>query len=290
MPTTSTPNLLDQRLDALDRILLGLLPRTERIAFVAQVEVRISELADAIPALESSAAGESSTLPDLAALSASPRAAKRRSRLALSSGILGIVALVMLFAMPITYVIVSIIGESMGELVAYSLLIIHVLTVAVGGLVAIVMGITGLVRLARRKGRMVGHGWAITALCTAPLPTLVGGLLAVTFLGVSFGGGGTDYPSPPNVASAPYALSPITSGELKPVPVSPADHQYAPSNGNSYAPCDDVACRAKPHPLPPATTHWEAEPASPITPVAVPIGPQSAPEATLQSVPTQRDD
>ena len=71
------------------------------------------------------------------------------------------------------------IGEDLGEIVAYSLLGIHVLAVAVGGLVALVMGIAGLVSLARRKGHLVGHGWAITGLCTAPLPTLVGGLMVL---------------------------------------------------------------------------------------------------------------
>ena len=287
MATASHPDLLDQRLDALDRVLLGLLPRTERLALVAQVETRISELADAIPAVEPGAdvAGESCT-PDLVARSGAPRGARRRSRIALSSGILGIVALVMLFLMPITYVIVSMIGESLGEFVAYALLIMHVLTVAVGGLAALAMGIMGLVRLARRKGRVVGYGWAITGLCTSPLPTLVGGLLAITFLGLSFGSDGATYNSQPTmVSSSPYAPNSITPVEL-PMPVSPAGYPCYPSN-DYCAPCDGIACPTSPQPLPRTATRPGAKPVWPNAPAAAPapIGPQSAPDATPLSAP-----
>ena len=124
---------------------------------------------------------EPDVIADAVSRRAAPVAPKRRSRLALSSGILGIIALVMLFAIPITYLFVATIGDSFDSVVVpYSLLGIHILTVAVGGLVALVMGIAGLVSLGRRKGRLVGHGWAITGLCTAPLPTIVGGLIVLS--------------------------------------------------------------------------------------------------------------
>jgi hypothetical protein len=179
--SSSGEHVIEQRLDALDRALLGLLPRSERLAMVAQVESRVRELTSSDPAAHSVA--ETAVEPDVVAGAVSRRASsagpKRRSRLALSSGILGITALAMLFAMPITYLFVVTIGEDLGELVAYSLLGIHVLAVAVGGLVALIMGIAGLVSLARRKGQMVGHGWAITGLCTAPLPMVFGGLMVL---------------------------------------------------------------------------------------------------------------
>lgn len=180
-PSTTGQALIEQRLDALDRALLGILPRNERLAFVTQVETRVRELADGNAGTDSIV--QTAMDPEVLTVAASRAAAvispKRRSRLALSSGILGIVALAMLFAMPITYVVVAFVGEGLGEFVSIGLLSIHVLAVAIGGLVAGIMGIAGLVSLARRKGRLVGHGWAITGLCTAPLPTFVGGLLVL---------------------------------------------------------------------------------------------------------------
>lgn len=180
-PSAAAQPFVEQRLDAIDRALLGILPRNERLAFVTQVETRVRELTNGNTAAESTA--PSAMDPEVVSDAVSRRAAaaspKRRSRLALSSGILGIVALVMLFAMPITYLVVMTVGEEFGEVVSISLLGIHVLVVAISGLVALVMGIAGLVSLSRRKGRLVGHGWAITGLCTAPLPTLVGGLLVL---------------------------------------------------------------------------------------------------------------
>ncbi|MBC7852252.1 MAG: hypothetical protein IAF94_02360 [Pirellulaceae bacterium] len=213
-PSAAGPHLMEQRLDALDRALLGILPRSERLALVAKVETRVLELADSNPAADASP--EIAMEPEIIAGAVTRRAPsgtpRRRSRLALSSGILGIVALVMLFAMPITYVLVSMIGEDLGEFVAISLLSIHVLVVAVGGLVALVMGIAGLVSLSRRKGVLVGHGWAITGLCTAPLPTLVGGLLvlvtAFSLVAVQSVAVDSSNVPPPTVSSAAYLSAP----------------------------------------------------------------------------------
>jgi hypothetical protein len=207
-PSVAAQPSLEQRLDAVDRALLGILPRSERLALVSQVETRVRELIDGSTSAESIAASamEPEVISDTVSRRAVAALPKRRSRLALSSGILGIVALVMLFAMPITYFFVAFIGEDFGEFISIGLLSIHVLTVAIGGLVALIMGIAGLISLSRRKGRLVGHGWAITGLCTAPLPTFVGGLLvlvtgfsliAVRAVNVQSG------PSPPGVAVSP---------------------------------------------------------------------------------------
>jgi thiol-disulfide isomerase/thioredoxin len=246
-PTQAGEQLIEQRLDALDRALLGILPRSERLAIVTQVETRVRELTDENTALESSAetAAESHVLADAVSRRTSGVGPKRRSRLALSSGILGITALAMLFAMPITYLFVMTIGEELGEMVSISLLSIHVLAVAVGGLVALIMGISGLVSLARRKGQMVGHGWAITGLCTAPLPTLIGGLMvlvtglslfAVQSISVQSGtpvnvvsSSSTYYPAPPATCGpstgsfcAPASEMPASISLPLPVKAAPA--------------------------------------------------------------------
>lgn len=186
--TRDTQQLIDQRLDAIDRALLGLLPRGDRLTIVAQLETRLRDLAAASPAVEAqqhlpaedAAPVESALSPGIAPIiPAGTRLARlKRSRLALSSGILGIVALVALFVFPITFVLVSSFGE-MFEEAAMVLLGTHLATVAVGGTAAVALGIAGLVVLGRRPGRLVGHGWAITGLCTGPLPMFAGGLIAL---------------------------------------------------------------------------------------------------------------
>ena len=248
--SSSSEHVIEQRLDALDRALLGLLPRSERLAMVAQVESRVRELTSSDPAAQSIL--ETAAEPDEIAKAVSRRASgtgsKRRSRLALSSGILGITALAMLFAMPITYLFVMTIGEELGEIVSYSLLAIHVLVVAVGGLVALVMGISGLVSLARRKGQMVGHGWAITGLCTAPLPAVIGGMMvlvtglslfAVQSISVQSGtpvnvvSSPTYYPAPAATCGPPgavYCAPATTKPSSLPVPLCAAPTFCAPGN------------------------------------------------------------
>ena len=233
---TGGQHLIEQRLDALDRALLGILPRSERLALVAQVETRVRELTDSNGAAESSSelAVEPEMIADAVPRGTTSVSSKRRSRLALSSGILGIIALFMLFAMPITYVVVSMVGEDLGEFVAISLLSIHVLVVAVGGLVALVMGIAGLISLSRRKGRLVGHGWAITGLCTAPLPAAMGGLMVLvtsfSLLAVQSVTVETSRNSPPvTVSTSSYNPAPPTPSHL-PLPLSAAPNLCAPGD------------------------------------------------------------
>jgi hypothetical protein len=162
----ATQDAVDQRLDALDRALHGLMPWSERTKFVAEMDARIRAGRAAPPASD-----------DLPATRRSP---VRRSRLALLSGTLGIVALALLLLIPITYVLAEILGEAVGELFAYGLLGANILAVAMGGTAAVALGIAALVRLSRRHSTQVGHGWAITGLCTGPMPMLVGGLATLT--------------------------------------------------------------------------------------------------------------
>ena len=52
MPSSAVQQMIDSRLDAVDRALMGLLPRNDRLETVAQVEKRIRELAAADSAVE----------------------------------------------------------------------------------------------------------------------------------------------------------------------------------------------------------------------------------------------
>ncbi|HQU44114.1 MAG TPA: hypothetical protein PK867_14940 [Pirellulales bacterium] len=198
--TTTTQQLIDQRLDAIDRALLGLLPRNDRLTIVTQLETRLRELAAASPAVEAhqrspvecaasadaahfGAPAESALLrpgvtPHIPAGAKTLSARLKRSRLALSSGVLGIVALVALFVFPISMTAVSMFGELFEE-AAIVLLGAHLATLVICGTLAVALGIAGLVVLNRRAGQLAGHGWAITGLCTGPLPMLAGGLIAL---------------------------------------------------------------------------------------------------------------
>lgn len=217
---------IEHRLDAIDRALLGVFPRTERLALVAQVETRIRELAESSAGDESGTEQtmESDILAEPVSRSSVSASAKRRSRLALSSGILGIVAVVLLVAMPITYMLCIALGDLLGEELLIALLVFNISIVAITGTMSLIMGIVGLVRLSRHKGRLFGHGWAITGLCTAPLPSLAGGLILLVtcyslLAAYSVSAGQGNYPQPSALAPAGY----ISSGSVGiPQPIVPS--------------------------------------------------------------------
>jgi hypothetical protein len=172
--SVATDELIDERLDTIDRALMGLMPRRERLKFLAETEVMLRDrgVLNSVLAEELDEAQEG-----LRSTALIPQTGRRgRSRLALASGVLGIVAAVLLFAMPVTYIVVSMAGEAIGEMASYALLGLNVLAVALGGATAVILGIAALVRLSRRHSRQVGHGWAITGLCAGPVPMLLGGL------------------------------------------------------------------------------------------------------------------
>ena len=196
--TTSSSDARQQaielRLDAIDRALLGLLSRKDRLDLVSQIETKLREADATSLSINAELAESSRDRADArddankAALLCSQRrgrfAHRRRpkSRLAVSSGILGIVALALLVALPVVYFVAVMLDQ---ELLAISLLGDYVVAVTIGGLLAVVLGVTALVILNRREGRLLGHGWAITGLCTGPLPMFVGGLVALV-LGAEF--------------------------------------------------------------------------------------------------------
>lgn len=164
--------IVERRMDELDRLLLGLLPRAERLALVASVEARVQELGAAVDL--------GRTLPAEAPIAAvavgrtTANSRGRRSRLAFSSGVLGIVVASCLVGSPLLLVALSIFGELLGE--TFSILLFGLLTVliTIGGGIAVFCGGIALLRLARRGQTATGTGWAITGLCTGALPLLIG--------------------------------------------------------------------------------------------------------------------
>lgn len=131
---TAVQQLIEQRLDSIDQALLGLLPRHDRLAAVAQVETWIHEFVAANAALAANlpAPAKGLILSDSALFSPSrqtpacepqpqffgmaaggwiPAMQKRRSRLAISAGVLGILALALLLATPVTYFTVGLLSE-----------------------------------------------------------------------------------------------------------------------------------------------------------------------------------
>jgi hypothetical protein len=181
---TAMQHLIDQRLDALDQTLLGLVPRNDRLALVAQAENRIRELAGASSTAEGSLRASASLVPlphfSVPASGGMPLSpGKRRSHLAVSAGVLGIAALMLLFGTPVIYLFVATVGEFLGEVVSISLIGAHLMAVAIAGMIAVGLGIAALVSLRRRNGNLDGRGWAIAGLCAGPVPMLVGGLALV---------------------------------------------------------------------------------------------------------------
>lgn len=192
------PQLLEQRLEAIDQALVGLLPRHERLAAVAHVESRVRELATtssasidvshepprALPLTDPTGSHPASGTPGFSHHSqyfavapggwAPATQKKKRSRLAVTAGVLGIISLALVFATPVTYFMVMLLGEVLGEIVAYVLIGAHVLAITTAGVAAVGLGSVALLNLWRRKGELAGHGWAITGLCTGPLPVLIG--------------------------------------------------------------------------------------------------------------------
>jgi hypothetical protein len=249
MPNAAARHLIDERLDALDQALLGLLPRTDRLAMVAQVESRVRELGEAIPTIPQSVVPAFGGLPS----------SKKSSRLAISSGVLGILALVLLFGIPVTYFLVATVGELLGEIVSMAFLGAHLLAVTIGGVVAAGLGTAALVTLGRHRGNLAGRGWAIAGLCTGPVAMFLGGSVLIVggfeMLGAEFLTGapvaqsaspeeteqsarlrsGTDSSDSDEPDTPMSRLPPIASGDrpngFPPSPYPPTPIYIAPSYG-----------------------------------------------------------
>ena len=288
--------LIEQRLDAIDQALMGLLPRADRRAAVTHVETQIRDAVAACPAitgnLPTPAQGlnppDSASSPLAGGISAfqphpqlfgllpggqMPLTQKRRSRLAISAGVLGGLALALLLAIPVTYMAVEVMGEVLGEFISIGLLGVHTVAVAIGGLAAVGLGIAALLSLRRHRENLVGHGWAIAGLCTGPLPMLLGSA-AVLFLVLQTG-----------------LLAFFTSSECTDTCV--ADSPSEPSNGSGPVPaylppgaeqppqdvsCQPPVCYDRPATVKTSRVHrrhlmpeMPRPPASPVRPLQNPV-------------------
>ena len=277
--------LIDLRLDAIDRALLGLLPRSERLEMVAQIETRLRELGPALAARDeqlaadiehssldadlsagSSVDGEIATALKHSRLAGRMNLSRRRprSRLALASGVSGIVALSLLVMFPITFVLCSVLEPSASILIP--VLGTHVTGVALGGLLAVVLGVAALVVLNRRDARLIGHGWAITGLCTGPLPMLVGGLIVLV--------AGSQLMT----ATPSFVMSPVSASSASAYGTTvPAPSFQTPVEECQFVPESPYA--ATPPPAPPAysSTLYSSTPAPAYFPASIAPSPYVSP-------------
>lgn len=287
-PAANHPLWIDQRLDQIEGALLGVLPRQERLSLLAGIESRLVKLAGENPDLES-AASQKLEAPELASsqavtksVSATAKATPsvRRSRMAFTSGVLGIIVLVLMIFSPVIYTVAALaseLSESMGEIGAIILLVGLVLLLAFGGLAAVVMGIVSLVKISRSQKKLVGTGWAITGLCTGPMPMFAGALGMLIFLPLvaelpeELLGMNVSYNSSPQVvvsnsgdcSVSPYPAPAIVSPSTASLP---AVHRVTSVESTAYALPESV-----PQPLVPAAVC--TPPATAVAPVPLTIAP-----------------
>jgi hypothetical protein len=284
-------SVIDRRLDEIDRALLGLLPRSQRLAIVADVEARVQGQGDGVSLSRE-------TLAEAPSFAASGvRRRTRRSRLAVSSGVLGIIAIGCLVTSPILLIGLSAFGELIGEEIALAMFYLAAMLIGFGGILAVSLGGVSLLRLAGSGHSTTGTGWAITGLCTGALPMLVGlvGLLSVASsiespntVEVSWNAGPAappQYAQPGTMPTMP-TMQPVPSPYGSPVPAYAPMPMTAPSN---YPPPESWSTppQLPSAPLPPgpaprkpeaATEPRKAEP-------KLEAKPEAKPEAKLEALP-----
>jgi hypothetical protein len=252
---SETQRRIDERLDLVDRALIGLLPRAERLAIVARIETQVRETGSEVAPLPADAA--------LAGSAAGPsRASRRRQRstIAYSSGVLGLIALGALFIAPVTYILLAVLGDGMGETIAIGLMGTHALVIAVSGTLAVVLGVIAFFSLWGRGKKSTGHGWAITGVCAGALPMLVG---AIVLLSVGAALAETElFSVHVSTTSTPASVATCAPGMPcygQPVPVSMTASYPAPlltpppgANPLPYAPAASAPNPANPYAPPPA--------------------------------------
>lgn len=201
-PVVTRNRLVDYRLDLLDRILIGLVARAERVEIVRGVESRIEAmLADLnepepsdeqvlqllsrldppealIPKIAAAqvipASGPGGLLSDLwGAPSPSRRPVLKVVRIACG---LAALAFLLLLAAPYFYIVASVGGE---EYLAYAILGTFVLLLLATSIAAAVTAIYALSQLRRRNGTHTGYGWATAALVISTIPMLLGSFGAI---------------------------------------------------------------------------------------------------------------
>src|SRR5687768_10201272 len=103
LPAAERQLLINRRLDEIDRALLGLLPRAERLTVVASVEARVQALGEDVP-LASMVHDAAVELRGVASTLFNRRGGARRSRLAYTAGVLGIITVAALVISPILFI------------------------------------------------------------------------------------------------------------------------------------------------------------------------------------------
>jgi hypothetical protein len=173
-------NLIDARLDTIDRMLLGRVPRADRTAIVREVEGQIYDLLqerdlesldrdDVLAVLarldppeaylpEESSSG-STPAPIPTSRRPSPTSPRSSSRVGTISGILGILALGMAFSSPLVYIVSDLLGS---EILMFAGLFGMACLVFVQGALAIALAI-----YVRLRGV-----WAIVGLITGIISVL----------------------------------------------------------------------------------------------------------------------
>jgi hypothetical protein len=187
-------NLIDARLDTIDRMLLGRVPRQDRTAIVREVEGQIYDLLqerdlesldrdDVLAVLarldppEAYLPEEGSSAPTTARLPTprrpTPSSPPSSSRVGTVSGILGLLALGVAFSSPLVFIVSELLGS---QILMIAALFGTVGLVFVGGILAIVLAI-----YARLRG-----AWAIVGLITGIIAVLCslagGGWLLLDFI------------------------------------------------------------------------------------------------------------
>ncbi len=187
--TRDARHLIDARLDTIDRMLVGRLPRADRIAIARDVELQIHDLLqerdtenelgrdDVLEVLARLDPPEaflpeesleiSGSLPvRLAAVGATPRSTPTHAGVApkptwhaKASGVLGIISLVLVFLVPIAYMLAMIAGS---ELLLWGGAVATIIPAFITGLLALIFGL-----IARPK-----TGWAIAGSITGGLAML----------------------------------------------------------------------------------------------------------------------
>jgi hypothetical protein len=281
---------LDARLDAIDQILLGCIPRSERLAIIATVEEKLrghcngpaGQLTpDSRLATSLSGGPLAETMPYPAAARPLPgglqfsiwkapeRSRLRRSKLAVASGILGIAAGALLFGTPVAYGLAAFLAELLDETIAIIMLVAYAVLIVFASGGAILAGLAALWRLRKRK-EVSGKGWALTGLCTGPIPlgltTLIGIYIGIQTIDLSSYFGSGSETSPPVSAAAvqgtasPYAV-PASSVSL-PGPLPPVDPGTSVQLASEPPPTAPVPVELLPAPatMPPATAERRPEP------------------------------
>jgi hypothetical protein len=265
METSSLQPLIDRRLDWMDQALLGLLPRQDRQEIIAQVEARVKALHSA-GTLTEAGLPLPEPFPEVASCRSATAARPVRSKLsslALVAGLLGIGALLLTFAMPLTYLLATVLEDLLGEAGIILAFGSHVALIALGGSAAVILGLAALVRLSRQSDRLRGRGWAFSALATGCLPMFVGCMLALM-----------------------TSVSVVSSSSVATVVNSPA----APATVVGPAAMPALPCSAAPGRCQPLEV-WSAPSAAPgavpkmLPPGALPYANPSVQPASLPSVP-----